>query len=95
MLALIMSDSDHPRQALFLMYLAEHIPAEAHRQILLDGRANMLGWTAGWHMSTEKRQDEVADRAFLIRLERELAEKGPLIEVGPFSLAKYSRICVS
>jgi hypothetical protein len=49
LLATIMLDSDHPRQATFMMLLLQHIPSEAHRQILLDGLAREyagLGWMA-------------------------------------------------
>ena len=43
-----MSDSDHPRQAMFLGLLPQHIPAEAHRQILLDGMAREYAHLDGW-----------------------------------------------
>ena len=48
LLATMMSDSDDPRQALFLMHLAEAIPAEAHRKILLDGMAREYAGVDGW-----------------------------------------------
>lgn len=48
LLALIMKDSDDPRQALFLMHLPEHIPSDAHRRILLDGMAREYAGVDGW-----------------------------------------------
>jgi hypothetical protein len=48
LLKTIMKDSDDPCQALFLMQLPEHIPAEAHRQILLDGMAKEYAGLDGW-----------------------------------------------
>lgn len=48
LLKTIMSDSDHTRQAAFLMLLPETIPAEAHRQILLDGLAREYAGVDGW-----------------------------------------------
>ncbi len=48
LLATIMSDSDHARQAKFLMLLPQHIPSEAHRQILLDGLAREYAGVDGW-----------------------------------------------
>jgi hypothetical protein len=46
--AVIMSDSEHPRQALTLESV---ISAEGHRKILLDGMApNMRASMAGWPM---------------------------------------------
>ncbi len=48
LLATIMSDSDHNRQALFLVMLPQAIPAEAHRQILLDGMAREYAGVDGW-----------------------------------------------
>ena len=44
----IMSDSDHPRQAAFLMQLSGALPAEGHRQILLDGMAKEYAGVDGW-----------------------------------------------
>jgi hypothetical protein len=45
----IMSDSDHPRQAAFLLSLSDVLP-EGHRLILLDGMAkeytNLDSWMA-------------------------------------------------
>jgi hypothetical protein len=48
LLATIMSDSDDNRQALFLRMLSQTIPAEAHRQILLDGMAREYAGVDGW-----------------------------------------------
>ena len=48
LLAVIMSDSDHARQPAFLMLLPQHIPSEAHRQILLDGLARECAGVDGW-----------------------------------------------
>ena len=48
LLAVIMSDSDHARQATFLLLLPQHIPSEAHRQILLDGLAREYAGVDGW-----------------------------------------------
>jgi len=48
LLKTIMLDSEHPRQALFLMMLPQAIPAEAHRQILLDGMAREYAGLDGW-----------------------------------------------
>lgn len=46
--AVIMSDSDHTRQASFLMMLESVIPAEGHRRILLDGLAREYAGVDGW-----------------------------------------------
>ncbi|GLR87689.1 hypothetical protein GCM10007857_44000 [Bradyrhizobium iriomotense] len=46
--ATIMSDSDDPRQASFLMMLKGTIPAERHRRILLDGLAREYSGVDGW-----------------------------------------------
>ncbi len=46
--ATIMSDSDHPRQQHFLRLLSSYIPAEGHRQILLDGLAREYAGVDGW-----------------------------------------------
>ena len=43
LLRTIMSDSDESRQPLFLAMLPQVIPAKAHRQILLDGLARLVG----------------------------------------------------
>jgi hypothetical protein len=43
----IMSDSDHPRQAAFLIALPEQMP-EGHRKILLDGMAQEYAGLGGW-----------------------------------------------
>lgn len=48
LLKTIMLDSDHPRQALFLTMLPQVIPAEAHRQILLDGMASEYAGLNDW-----------------------------------------------
>ena len=48
LLATIMSDSDHTRQAAFLMLLPRHMPSEAHRQILLDGLAREYAGLDCW-----------------------------------------------
>jgi hypothetical protein len=44
----IMSDSDNPRQAHFLLMLPDHIASEKHRQILLDGLAREFGEAENW-----------------------------------------------
>lgn len=44
----IMSDSDHARMPMFLGLLPSAIPAEAHRQILLDGMAREYAGADGW-----------------------------------------------
>ena len=54
LLATIMSDSDHPRQVLFLTMLPQAIPAEAHRQILLDGMAREYAGVDGWMAYVER-----------------------------------------
>jgi hypothetical protein len=43
----IMSDSDHPRQASFLLALPDIMP-EGHRKILLDGLAKEYAGLGGW-----------------------------------------------
>src|SRR4051812_22005544 len=43
----IMSDSDHPRQAAFLIALPDLLP-EGHRKILLDGLAKEYAGLDGW-----------------------------------------------
>lgn len=48
LLKTIMSDSDDSRLPLFLMMLPQHIPAEAHRQILLDGMAKQYAGVENW-----------------------------------------------
>jgi hypothetical protein len=48
LLKTIMKDSDGPCQANFLTMLPQHIPAEAHRQILLDGMAKEYAGVEGW-----------------------------------------------
>lgn len=45
---MIMSDSDHARQATFLLLLPSTIPAEAHRRILLDGMAKEYADCEDW-----------------------------------------------
>jgi hypothetical protein len=54
LLATIMSDSDHSCQAFFLTMLPQHIPAEAHRQILLDGMAREYAGLDGWMAYVER-----------------------------------------
>ena len=48
LLRTIMSDSDYSRQPLFLSMLPQVIPAEAHRQILLDGLAREYAGADNW-----------------------------------------------
>jgi hypothetical protein len=48
LLKTIMSDSDHARMPMFLGLLPSAIPAEAHRQILLDGMAREYGSSKDW-----------------------------------------------
>ena len=48
LLATIMPDSDHTRQGVFLTLLPQHIPSEAHRQVLLDGLAREYAGVDGW-----------------------------------------------
>lgn len=45
---LVMSDSDHDRQAMFLSLLPATFPSEEHRRILLDGLASEYGHADGW-----------------------------------------------
>lgn len=45
---MIMSDSDHARQANFLLLLSSAVPTEAHRQILLDGMAKEYAASVSW-----------------------------------------------
>jgi hypothetical protein len=54
LLATIMSDSDHLRQAVFLGLLPQHIPAEAHRQILLHGMAREYAGVDGWMVYVDR-----------------------------------------
>jgi hypothetical protein len=48
LLKTIMSDSDDSRLASFMILLPQHIPAEAHCQILLDGMAKEYAGVEGW-----------------------------------------------
>jgi hypothetical protein len=48
LLATIMSDSDHMRQFAFPRLLPTVIPAESHRQILLDGMAREYAKVESW-----------------------------------------------
>ena len=50
---LLMSDSDHPRQQLFLLQLPDHF-TEGHRQILLDGLAKEYADVDGWLAYVDK-----------------------------------------
>jgi hypothetical protein len=54
LLKTIMSDSDDNRQPLFLIALQQHIPAEAHRRILLDGLAREYAGVDGWMAYVER-----------------------------------------
>jgi hypothetical protein len=54
LLKTIMSDSDHTRQAAFLTMLPQVIPAEAHRQILLDGMAREYAGVDSWLAYVER-----------------------------------------
>jgi hypothetical protein len=54
LLATMMSDSDHPRQATFFTMLSQLIPAEAHRQILLDGMAREYAGVDDWMAYVER-----------------------------------------
>lgn len=54
LLETIMSDSDHTRQPVFLSMLPQVIPAEAHRQILLDGLAREYAGLNGWMAYVER-----------------------------------------
>jgi hypothetical protein len=58
LLATIMSDSDNNRQALFLTMLSQAIPAEAHRQILLDGMAREYAGVNGWMAYVDRESSE-------------------------------------
>lgn len=58
LLRTIMSDSDHNRQPLFLSMLPQIIPAEAHRQILLDGLAREYAGVDGWMAYVERETSE-------------------------------------
>jgi hypothetical protein len=44
----IMSDSDDPRHALFLMMLNDDVMVEGHRRILLDGMAQEYAGLPNW-----------------------------------------------
>ena len=55
LLATIMSDSDHARVPLFLVHLPEAIPAEAHRQVLLNGMAREYAGVDGWMAYVERK----------------------------------------
>ncbi|WP_316197812.1 hypothetical protein [Bradyrhizobium sp. SZCCHNS2002] len=58
LLQTIMSDSDHSRHPLFLSMLPQVIPAEAHRQILLDGLAREYAGVDGWMAYVERETSE-------------------------------------
>jgi hypothetical protein len=58
LLKTIMLDSDDPRQALFLTMLPQVIPAEAHRQILLDGMASEYAGLNGWMAYVDRETSE-------------------------------------
>lgn len=58
LLATIMSDSDHNRQPSFLSMLPQVIPAEAHRQILLDGLAREYAGVDGWMAYVKRKTSE-------------------------------------
>lgn len=51
---MIMSDSDHARQATFLLLLPSTIPAEVHRRILLDGMAKEYVDCEDWMAYADK-----------------------------------------
>jgi hypothetical protein len=51
---LLMSDSDHPRQAGFLTLLTDDIMPEGHRRILLDGMAKEYAGVEGWLQYVER-----------------------------------------
>jgi hypothetical protein len=50
---LIMSDSDHDRQILFMAALLQSMP-EGHREILLDGLAREYAGLEGWMQYVER-----------------------------------------
>lgn len=58
LLRTIMSDSDHNRQPVFLSMLPQVMPAEAHRQILLDGLAREYAGVDGWIAYVERETSE-------------------------------------
>ena len=62
LLQTIMSDSDHTRQPLFLSMLPQVIPAEAHRQILLDGLAREYAGVEGWMAYVERETSDRSER---------------------------------
>jgi hypothetical protein len=51
---LLMSDSDHPRQAAFLTLLTDDVMPEEHRKILLDGMATEYAGLEGWLRYVER-----------------------------------------
>jgi hypothetical protein len=52
--AAIMSDSEDPRQAQFLLMLPEHVRSEKQRQVLLDGLAREYGDAENWMAHVER-----------------------------------------
>lgn len=51
---MVVSDSDHARQASFLLLLSSTVPVKAHRQILLDGMAREYANSDSWMAYVEK-----------------------------------------
>ena len=51
---LLMSDSDHYRQAVSLMLLTDEVMPEDHRKILLDGIAKEYAGLEGWLQYRER-----------------------------------------
>lgn len=51
---LLMSDSDHPQQGVFLSLLTDDVMPEDHRKILLDGMAKEYAGLEGWLQYVER-----------------------------------------
>lgn len=51
---MVVSDSDHARQASFLLLLSSTVPVKAHRQIILDGMAREYANSDSWMAYVEK-----------------------------------------
>ncbi len=51
---LLMSDSDHDRQAMFLTLSPSTFPLEEHRRVLLDGLASQYGHADNWMAYVEQ-----------------------------------------
>jgi hypothetical protein len=76
---LLMSDSDHPRQAAFLTLLTDDVMPEEHRKILLGGMAKEYAASkagcAMWKESRIKASQQIAESRRLLAM--------PILRLGP------------